>query len=120
MKNIFLLLFFLALVVIACREPKKLAIYKKPSFDSIGKMPYDKAVLLYGKPIDDYIFNIQKNGLGGSSYRLYRKYSNFPNLDILQAVWRKDSITDIMIWYKKENQKWQPIDTIMYDHGSEF
>jgi hypothetical protein len=120
MKNIFSSLFCLTFVFIACKDHKKNTVHEKPSFDSIGKMTYKKATLLYGKPFEDYIFNIEKNGLGGSSYRLYSKYSNFPNLDILQAVWRKDSIVDIMVWYKKENNNWQPIDTIMYDHGSEF
>jgi hypothetical protein len=110
----------MSILVLACKEPKKSIVKQKPSFDSIGKMYYEKAIILYGKPFEDYIFNIKKDGLGGSSYRLYAKYSNFPDLDILQAVWRKDSITDIMIWYKKENNNWQPIDTIMYEHGSEF
>jgi hypothetical protein len=114
------ILFALLFIFMACKEPKKTVVYKKPSFDSIGKMSYEKALTMYGKPFENYVFNIKKDGLGGSSYRLFSKYSHFPDLDILQAIWRKDSITDVMIWYKKEKTNWQPIDTIMYDHGSEF
>jgi hypothetical protein len=120
MKNIFLSLLCIAILVIACKETKKKSISQKPSFDSIGKIHYERAAMLYGKPTYNEIFNIEKDGLGGPRYTLSEKFSNFPNLDILEAVWRKDSITDIMIWYKKENQKWQPIDTIMYPHGVDF
>jgi hypothetical protein len=96
-------------------------ITQKPSFDSIGKMTYEKALTLYGKPLEGSgVFNIDKDGLGGSRITLMKKYKDFPDMDVLEAVWRKDSIIDIMIWYKKENEKWQPIDTIMYEHGSDF
>jgi hypothetical protein len=90
MKTIFLSLVCIAISVITCKDPKKTVIYQKPSFDSIGKMPYEKAVIQYGKPFEKEIFNI-KNGLGGPRYTLYEKYSDFPNLDILEAVWRKNS-----------------------------
>ncbi len=121
MKTILLSLVCIVLLVIACKDTKKTTIYQKPSFDSIGKMPYEKAVVLYGKPLDGAgVFNIEKDGLGGPRITLMKTYKNFPNLDILEAVWRKDSITDIMIWYKKEKNNWQPLDTIMYQHGIEF
>jgi hypothetical protein len=120
MKKIIVSLFCMSILVLACKEPKKSIVKQKPSFDSIGKMPYEKAVIQYGKPFEDYIFNIKKDGLGGPRYTLYEKYSDFPNLDILEAVWRKDSAQNILIWYKKESDKWQPIDTIMYPYGAEF
>jgi hypothetical protein len=106
---------------IACKEPKKAVFYKKPSFDNIGKMSYEKAVLLYGKPLEGSgVFNIDKDGLGGPRITLMKKYTDFPDIDVLEAVWRKDSVIDIMVWYKKEKNNWQPIDTIMYEHGTEF
>jgi hypothetical protein len=115
----FFTLIILLIMIIACKEPKKTFIYKKPSFDSIGKVPYEKALKLYGKPYEEEIFNI-KNGLGGPRYWLHEKYNGFPDLNILEAVWRKDSLIDIMIWYKKEKNSWQPMDTIMYTHGTDF
>jgi hypothetical protein len=123
MKTILLSFFCTILLFIACKDPKKTIIHQKPSFDSIGKMTYEKAVLLYGKPIEDGVFDLRQYGLAGpriTLMRTYKNYDNYPDMDVLEAVWRKDSITDIMIWYKKEKNNWQPIDTIMYDHGIEF
>jgi hypothetical protein len=119
MKNKIFTFFWVFTILIACKESKKTQVLQKASFDSIGKMPYEKALKLYGKPYEEEIFNI-KNGLGGPRYWLHEKYNGFPDLNILEAVWRKDSIVDIMIWYKKEKNNWQPMDTIMYTHGTEF
>jgi hypothetical protein len=120
-KSIFL--FFLA-VFIACKEPKKNFVYKKPSYDSIRKMSYEKAVQFYGKPFaENGVFNLQEDGLVGpriTLLRTYKSYENYPDIKVLEAIWRKDSIIDIMVWYKKEKNKWEPIDTIMYEHGTDF
>jgi hypothetical protein len=59
MKNIFLLFQFLV-IIISCKEQKKTIITQKPSFDSIGKMSYERAVIIYGKPFEHFIFNIEK------------------------------------------------------------
>jgi hypothetical protein len=118
------LLFFSLVVIIACKESKKIIAYKKPSFDSIGKMSYEKAIRLYGKPYEGgWLFNLQQEGLVGprvTLLRTYKSYENYPNIKVLEAVWRKDSTTNILVWYKKEKKNWQPIDTIMYPYGAEF
>jgi hypothetical protein len=123
MKYQSLYLVCLMLFTLACKEPKKTIVYKNPSFDSIGKMSYQRAISLYGKPIEDGVFPLRQYGLAGprvTLLRTYKSYDNYPDIDVLEAVWRKDSIIDIMIWYKKGNNNWQPIDTIMYEHGIEF
>ena len=122
MKKI-VVLFFLIFCIFSCKKNKKTTVDKKPSFDSIGKITFDKAILLYGKPIEDETFPLRQYGLAGPRGRLtktYKSYENYPNIDVLEAVWRKDSVIDIMIWYKKDKNLWQPIDTIMYNHGAEF
>ncbi len=62
MKTILLPMFCIVLLFIACKENKKTVIHQKPSFDSIGKMPYEKAVLLYGKPLSTVTFDNADQG----------------------------------------------------------
>ena len=117
------ILFFLIFFILSCKENKKITVDKKPNFDSIGKITFDRAVLLYGKPLEEGTFPLRQYGLAGPRVRLiktYKSFENYPDIDVLEAVWRKDSVIDIMIWYKKGKNLWQPIDTIMYNHGTDF
>jgi hypothetical protein len=120
MKKVYAILFLIVAVLISCK--KEHVKDATPNFDSIVKMPYDEVEVILGKPIGNEasFFNIKKDGLGGARIGLNAIYKGFPDITVLEASWEKDSINDILIWYVKKGDKWQPIDNHIYERGTEF
>lgn len=126
MKNSISIFFFsiLFLVLSSCKKEKieNLKVSHNLNFDSIVGLPYDEALSVLGKPIEGEatFFNIKKDGLGGARIGLNTIYKGFPDVTILEASWKKDSVNDILIWYAKKDGKWEPIESFIYEHGAEF
>jgi hypothetical protein len=120
MKKLYSILFLCLAVLVSCKKEQVQNV--TPNFDSIVKMPYDEVEAILGKPIGNEasFFNIKKDGLGGARIGLNEIYKGFPDITVLEASWKKDSINDILIWYVKKGDKWQPIDYYSYEHGAEF
>jgi hypothetical protein len=121
-KNNFLFFCSLIIMVTACKEPKKINVYKKPSFDSIGKMSYEKAVLLYGKPVSTEVFDNANEDevFPGIRAGIAKYYKAGVKVKIKEAIWLKKDSLYIAIWYTKKQNDWLPFDSYEYNEGVDF
>jgi hypothetical protein len=122
MKNIFSSLFCLAFVFIACKDHKKNMVHEKPSFDSIGKIPFEKAVVLYGNPQTVEIFDNADKGVVFPGIRagIGEYYQSGVKIKIKEAIWLKDDSIYTAIWYTKKQNNWVPFDSFEYSKGVDF
>jgi hypothetical protein len=112
-KNIFLSLFC---IVISCKEPKQ------SITDEITSISYDQAIVLYGKPMAEEVFDNanQDEVFLGIRARIAKYYKAGVKVTIKEAIWVKNDSIYTAIWYTKKQNNWLPFDSFEYNKGVDF
>jgi hypothetical protein len=112
-KNIFLSLFC---IVISCKEPKQ------SITDEITSISYDQAIVLYGKPMAEEVFDNANQGevFPGIRAGIAKYYKAGVKVKIKEAIWVKNDSIYTAIWYTKKQNNWLPFDSFEYSKGVDF